>query len=451
MSEHEIANRNAEIDEAYGVNDHDRVPALKPAGPQMVMIDDKPQGALSVAVKRDVATIYVNIKKTAAAAGDEFFYRWPVKNKDGSTDWIEGPSVKLTNAIARIYGNCSLKVRALDQTTHWMIQAQFIDLETGYVLERPFQQRKGQNIGGKMDKDRALDIVFQIGVSKATRNVVSNALAEFVDYAFNEAKGAIVKRVSGDLEGYRNRVIARLGEHKVELSRVERQIGRPVKQWLAPDIARLIAEIQSINDGMADADEMWPHPQPDGPRPKIEDFENPDRQVNEDTPNAKPAAEPQTNGATDGPKADADEHAEFVGKAIAAAATADAEGLEMLDDNVSTRVDAAGREDLRRKWNDEGYLPRKNALRVAKNQPKETVQPKPEPQKQTAAPVSTVDELADFYRDKIRELAKTKDLPALDDLQDRVAAELVGNTQLTDQWKNACNARAREIMGSKRR
>lgn len=444
MSEHEIIDRNAEIDEAYGVNNGgERTPALRPAGPQMVTIEDRPQGALSVAVKRNPELIFVNIKKIAAAAGDEFFYRWPVKNKDGSTDWVEGPSVKLTNAVARIYGNCSLKVRALDQTTHWMIQAQFIDLETGYVLERPFQQRKGQNVGGKMDKDRALDIVFQIGVSKATRNVVSNALAEYVDYAFNEAKGAIVKRVAGDLEGYRNRVVARLSDLKVDVNRVERLVGRTMKQWLAPDIARLIAEIQSVNDGMADIDELWPNPQPEGPRPQPEDFERATKQIDEDKP-----AETTSNEATTDPLL------LQVQNALVKAQDAPADVLEQLDDQVSTLVDRAGREDLRLKWNNEGYLPRKNALRVAKQQ---KAAPKPEPQtngrsNQTVAPATNkTDELADYYRDKLVELAKTKGLPELDDLQERVGHELAGNQQLNDQWINACNARAREIMGSKRR
>lgn len=444
MSEHEIIDRNAEIDEAYGVNNGgERTPALRPAGPQMVTIEDRPQGALSVAVKRNPELIFVNIKKIAAAAGDEFFYRWPVKNKDGSTDWIEGPSVKLTNAVARIYGNCSLKVRALDQTTHWMIQAQFIDLETGYVLERPFQQRKGQNVGGKMDKDRALDIVFQIGVSKATRNVVSNALAEYVDYAFNEAKGAIVKRVAGDLEGYRNRVVARLSDLKVDVNRVERLVGRTMKQWLAPDIARLIAEIQSVNDGMADIDELWPNPQPEGPRPQPEDFERQPKQIDEDKP-----AETTSNEATTDPLL------LQMQNALVKAQDASIDELEELDDQVSALVDGAGREDLRRKWNDEGYLPRKNALRVAKQQ---KAAPKPEPQtngrsNQTVAPATNkTDELADYYRDKLVELAKTKGLPELDDLQERVGHELAGNQQLNDQWINACNARAREIMGSKRR
>jgi hypothetical protein len=41
----------------------------------------------------------------AAAAGSDWFYRFPVKKKDGGQDWIEGPSIKLANDIARIFGN----------------------------------------------------------------------------------------------------------------------------------------------------------------------------------------------------------------------------------------------------------------------------------------------------------------------------------------------------------
>ena len=53
----------------------------------------------------------------------------------------------------------------------WIIYARLMDLETGFAMTRPFQQRKGQK-AMKTDDARALDIALQIGVSKAIRNVV---------------------------------------------------------------------------------------------------------------------------------------------------------------------------------------------------------------------------------------------------------------------------------------
>ena len=73
----------------------------------------------------------------------------------------------------------------------WIIYARLMDLETGFAMTRPFQQRKGQK-AMKTDDARALDIALQIGVSKAIRNVVCNGLQTFADFAFEEARDALV-------------------------------------------------------------------------------------------------------------------------------------------------------------------------------------------------------------------------------------------------------------------
>jgi hypothetical protein len=252
--------------------------AQLPAAVQQVIMDERPQGAMKVAKERDLQKVLRDIKQIASAAGDDFFYRWPVKSKDPNTgqyvtDWVEGPSVKCANAVARIYGNCAVKVRAFDQGPHWILYAQFYDMETGFVYERPFQQRKNQNIGGKMDKDRALDMVFQIGCSKAARNAVCNALSEFTDYAFDVAREQLVEKIGKNLEGSKNRVLDKLAElgknmdPRQLLKRIEAIRGKPLASWVASDVARTVAEIQSVNDGMAHMDELWPPSEAGAPRP----------------------------------------------------------------------------------------------------------------------------------------------------------------------------------------
>jgi hypothetical protein len=195
----------------------DEPPMNVPAAIQQVIMDERPQGAIKVAQKRDLQTIMVDIRKVATAAGDDFFYSWPVQVKDKATgkmrtDYVEGPSVKCANAVSRIYGNCQVKVRVFDQGPHWIFYAQFYDMETGYVYERPFQQRKNQNVGGKMDRDRAQDMVFQIGASKCARNAVTNALSEFTDYAFDVAKEQLVDKIGKNLAKWLERVVTRLEE-----------------------------------------------------------------------------------------------------------------------------------------------------------------------------------------------------------------------------------------------
>lgn len=215
-------------------------------------------GAQAVAVHRDEAKVLQKLKVLASAAGDDWYYRFPVKDtKAGTTQWIEGPSIKLANDLARLYGNCEVDCRAQDMGTAILFHARFVDLETGFALTRPFQQRKGASKLGGADAGRREDITFQIGASKAIRNVVVNALQTFADFAFAEAKEALVDKIGRDIVKWRDRTIERMGA-QIDIKRVEAAIGRPSKDWLAGDIARIIAMGKAIADGMATWDESFP-------------------------------------------------------------------------------------------------------------------------------------------------------------------------------------------------
>lgn len=213
--------------------------------------------AQRVALPRDEGRILQKLKVLAAAAGEDFYYRFPVKEKGGGTKFIEGPSIECAQAVARVYGNCAIDCRAVDMGPNIQFLARFVDIETGFQLTRPFQQRKSQQTM-RTDADRQGDILFQIGVSKATRNVIANALKQFCNFAFEEAKTNLIEKVGKNLPAYRARLVARYAELDIELKRVEATVGRVADKWLAPDIARLIAEIQAIGDGMADKAEMYP-------------------------------------------------------------------------------------------------------------------------------------------------------------------------------------------------
>lgn len=220
-------------------------------------IEQVPLGAQRVAVMRDESKILQRIKAFAAAAGDDFYYQWETKNRDGTKGLVEGASIQCALYVLRTYGNCDVDMRVQDTGTHWVFYARFTDFETGFRLTRAFQQRKDQSTGMK-DKDRQADIVFQIGQSKAIRNVVCNAIRPFTDYAFDEAKHSLIEKVSKNIAHYRAKIAQVLSELHVNVDRVERIVGRPLSEWLARDAARVIAEIQSVKDKMMDADDMWP-------------------------------------------------------------------------------------------------------------------------------------------------------------------------------------------------
>jgi hypothetical protein len=215
-------------------------------------------GAQPVAVHRDEAKIFTKLAALAAAAGSDWFYRFPVRKKDGGQDWIEGPSIKLANDVARIFGNNVNEVREIDVGDAWVFYARFTDIETGFSMERAYRQRKSQTSMRTRDADRSLDIAYQIGQSKAIRNCIVNSLQIFTDYAFEAARDSLVEKIGKDLAAWRERTVQGLAKMPVELARVERVIGRPAKDWLAPNIAAIIAMMKSVADGMASVDEVFP-------------------------------------------------------------------------------------------------------------------------------------------------------------------------------------------------
>jgi hypothetical protein len=225
-------------------------------------------GAQHVAVYRDEAKVLQKLSALAAAAGSDWFYRFPVRTKDGGQDWIEGPSIKLANDIARIFGNCAIEVRELDVGDAFVFYARFSDIETGFSMERAYRQRKSQRAMATRDYDRQLDIAYQIGQSKAIRNVIVNSLQIYADYAFEQARNSLVEKIGKDLDGWRKRTLEGISRMPVGLARVERVVGRPAKDWLASDIAQVVAQMRAIADGMATADETFP-PTESSPGPTV--------------------------------------------------------------------------------------------------------------------------------------------------------------------------------------
>src|SRR5436190_2629962 len=77
--------------------------ALAPVSQQMP--SQRPQQALEAyrAPDRDERRVLQRIALLASAAGEDFFYRFPVKDK-GRTSWIEDISINGTDAVAMLYG-----------------------------------------------------------------------------------------------------------------------------------------------------------------------------------------------------------------------------------------------------------------------------------------------------------------------------------------------------------
>lgn len=230
-------------------------------------------------VPRNDAKVLQRIDIWAAMAGERWFYRYPVKNRrTGRVDYIEGPSVKCTNAVARLFGNCSVESRtvALDGKRD-ICYSRFGDLETGFSITKGQIVPRSATLGGD-DEERRQQIAHNIGQSKSQRNVVEAALGDFSQRGFIAAKNSIVDRIGRNIDKARTRIVELLNELGRDkgivgiVPRVEYVKGRTVNEWLAPDIAGIHGEIEFISDGMASIDETWPLPAP--PEPRRSDVES---------------------------------------------------------------------------------------------------------------------------------------------------------------------------------
>lgn len=149
--------------------------------------------AVSVQRPRSIAVVKRRLDEEAMLAGERFYYGWGV-----GKDLIEGPSVKLAMAAARCWGNCAVDMQPVqDLGDSWVFTSVFIDLETGYTLMRQFRMGKNYPVHGKHDPHRKDDIRFQIGQSKAARNVILNAIPQgLIDAAMDAAKSQVREKIN---------------------------------------------------------------------------------------------------------------------------------------------------------------------------------------------------------------------------------------------------------------
>lgn len=229
-----------------------------PAGQTGINIFGGVITAQKVAAGRDLPKVLVKMRALAAMAGESWVYRWEVKNnRTGRKDTIEGGTIKLANDLAREWGNCQVDCRVVDEGPHWIFYGRFVDLETGFSLTRPYQQRKSANIGMK-DQQRALDMMMGIGTSKCIRNVVLNALQSMTEYCLDLADNVVKKKIGDDPEKCRAYIDTQLEKMGVDVVRVERTIGVALKNFSVPQMAKVYSEIKSVTEGMVMADDIWP-------------------------------------------------------------------------------------------------------------------------------------------------------------------------------------------------
>lgn len=217
--------------------------------------------AMAVQAPRVLAAVERRALEEAALLGADAYYAW-----GNGKDRVEGPSKDLAMALVRCYGNCAVDLGEIQETRDaWIFTATFVDLETGFTLARQFRQAKGWQVYGRFDEARKDDIRFQIGQSKAVRNVILNAVPGWlVKRALDKAKGGVREKIEQAVDQFgMEKVVAKaldtLAKFGVEEARVLQTMGRALRGALTvEDLVILHGSIAAIESGADTVDVLFP-------------------------------------------------------------------------------------------------------------------------------------------------------------------------------------------------
>ena len=222
--------------------------------------------SLAVMKPRAIARVQEKFLQEAALAGESFYYAWG-KGKNR----VEGPTVDCAMALARAFGNCAVDMLPVDdQPDAWIMTASFLDTETGFTLTRQFRQSKNWVVYGDLDPERKDDVRFQIGQSKATRNVIVNALPKWlvnkgVEAAKSGVRDFIEKLIKTDgLESVQRKAVDFICKFGISEERVLQKFGRAtVKALEVEDLVLMKGDLNALKNGLDTAENLYPLEKPE--------------------------------------------------------------------------------------------------------------------------------------------------------------------------------------------
>lgn len=239
---------------------HDIIPASPPTAP-LQRVQTQFSTAIQVQRPRELAKVKQDAAIVGGLIGSGCFYAW------GTGDArVEGITVKLANELARIWGNCAIDLAPVQETHDaWIFTASFVDLETGFTMSRQFRQSKRWQVHGRFDQDRKDDIRFQIGQSKALRNVILNCIPEYVTRAaVDAAKGNLRQKIEDSINrSGRDAVIAKMLQSLLRIGVDEKRLleNFGYAKTLALTVDDLVvvrSNLDAIEEGSANVDECFP-------------------------------------------------------------------------------------------------------------------------------------------------------------------------------------------------
>jgi len=196
-------------------------------------------------------------------AGDGFYsIPFRSKQKDGSytTTYVEGVSSALAHAIAMEHGNMMISTVVDKETPEgWYMQGVMVNVRTGSMISRPFYHPKVTKGNEKLidkDPERAHQIAFAVGASKATRNVIVKGLEIYCNKAFDKAKLAASK--APKVAQSKENCIVALEAIGASKRLAEIYLDKTFDLWTEQDLFILADVIKAIKTGEMTVEDMEP-------------------------------------------------------------------------------------------------------------------------------------------------------------------------------------------------
>lgn len=216
--------------------------------------------AVAVQKPRVLTEVKKRCLEEANLAGESLYYGW-----GAGKDRIEGPSVKCAMIGLRNWGNAACEMIPIQETpSAYIMTAAVVDLETGVTIMRQFRQAKNWTVYGRHDEARKEDIRFQIGQSKAQRNVILNFLPEWlIESMVEQAKEGVRSKLTAyitknGIEAARQLALKALAKHSVTQERVEMRIGLKYGAWDIETLVTLRGDIKALDDGAESPEVLFP-------------------------------------------------------------------------------------------------------------------------------------------------------------------------------------------------
>jgi len=255
--------------------------ALVAQGATLMRVENDAMLAVAIQRPRDQKRIMkaaIDELQTYPDEAKKAYYSIPYREKQPDGKYklvpIEGPSVKASNALARLWGNCSVTSRSLgEDATGADLAGIFVDFETNFRMERPFRATKIKKMrrGGTYTLNPQQWIAeLQAAASKAQRNATINGLpagligsymkqARILAAGDPEAK-ADPKKVTSTLRAFER--------FKVTQDMLEKYVGKPIAEWMGDNLATLIGLGNALADEqltVAEAFDLTEEEKPAGP------------------------------------------------------------------------------------------------------------------------------------------------------------------------------------------